>query len=156
MVDEDPRFISFVSFTFAEMDLRHLFSNLHHPLQFKLNNVSYRHWHKNWYEEVMSIYDIGMMTAVEFWECRSSLRIYLYLLWFDQQFFIFFYYDRFSAVEKIYAKLAMGSARLLKQPLNSPIWHPKGRFDVELFKTLIGYRLSPCHQAHGLNFAAYI
>jgi hypothetical protein len=84
MVDEDLRFINFVSFTFAEMDLRHSISNLHCPLQFKRDDVNYTYWQKNWCEQVMFIYDIGMMTAVEFWECRSSLGIYLRLLWFDE------------------------------------------------------------------------
>jgi predicted methyltransferase len=46
MVDEDLRFINFVSFTFAEMNLRRRISNLHHPLQFKLDDVSYRYWQK--------------------------------------------------------------------------------------------------------------
>jgi hypothetical protein len=72
MVDEDLWFISFVSFTSAEMDFKHLISNLHHLLQFKLDDVSYRYWQKNWCEEVMSIYDIGMMTVVELWECETS------------------------------------------------------------------------------------
>jgi hypothetical protein len=77
MVDGDMRFINFVSFTFAEMDIRHLISNLHRPLQLKLDDVSHRYWQKNLCEEVMSIYDIGMMTAVEYWEYRSNLGIYL-------------------------------------------------------------------------------
>jgi hypothetical protein len=100
----------------------------------------------------MSIYEIGMMTAVEFWECRSSLGIYLHLLWFGEQIFGFFDYNHFSAVEKICTELAMRSARPLRRPLNSPIWHPKGPFDMELFKTSVlrgtdlldlGFRLPP-------------
>jgi hypothetical protein len=75
------------------MDLRHLISNLHRPIQFKLGDVTSRYWQKNCCEEVMSIYDIEMMTAVEFWECRSNLGIYLHLLWFDEQFFRLFYDD---------------------------------------------------------------
>jgi hypothetical protein len=46
MVDEDLWFISFMLFTFAETDLRHLISNLHCLFQFKLDDVSYRYWHK--------------------------------------------------------------------------------------------------------------
>jgi hypothetical protein len=47
MVDEDLWFISFVLFTFAEMGSRHLISNLHRPLQFKLDDVSYSYWQRN-------------------------------------------------------------------------------------------------------------
>jgi hypothetical protein len=153
-MDENLWFISFLSLTFAEMDFRNLISDLHCPLQFKLDDVSYRYWQKNRCEEVMPIYDIGIMTTVEFWECRSSLGMYLHLLRSDEQFFILFYYDRFSAVEKICAELAMPSARPLRRPPNSLIWHPNIEdMWCESPKRLTGYRLSPCHQVHGLNFA---
>jgi hypothetical protein len=89
-----------VSFTFVEIGLRHLISNLHSPLQFKLDDVSYRYWQKNWCEKVMSIYDIGMMTAVEFWEYLFRLGIYLHLLWFDDQFFRLFSYDQFLPLKR--------------------------------------------------------
>jgi hypothetical protein len=132
MVDKDLWFISFLSFIFAEMDFGHLISSCHCLLQFKLDDVNSRYWQKNWCEEVISIDDIGMMTAVE---CRSSLGIYLHLLWFDEQSFRLFYCARFSAVEKICAELAMRSARPLRRPLNSltieDMW-------CETPKTLIG------------------